>query len=82
MARQVRGLAGCDQWIRAAHTGTTVDGETGLVSLSWQVTHIGEQVGAASRWKRHDEADGFRWIGLRLSAGAESDERKRCGETS
>jgi phage tail-like protein len=45
MARQLRGLAGCDQWIRATHTCTTVDGETGLVSLSWQVADIGVRSG-------------------------------------
>jgi phage tail-like protein len=45
MGRQLRGLAGCDQWVRATHVGTTVDGETGLVSLSWQVADIGTQSG-------------------------------------
>ncbi|MEV5967198.1 phage tail protein [Kribbella sp. NPDC051952] len=42
MGRQLRGVSGCDQWVRATHEHTAVDGETGRVGLSWTVDDIGD----------------------------------------
>ncbi len=42
MGRRLRGVSGCDQWVRATHEHTAVDGESGRVGLSWTVEEIGD----------------------------------------